>query len=194
MLIFVDCEAVGPCPSVGTLTEFGAVEYVPASDPRRSVAYCAYPAAVVTGDPGPVGRTFHGRIYDDALLKGMEKEQARAASGLTLLRTIADPRAVFLEFDQWLVDLRTKGGVSFVSDNVAYDWMWICDGLWRHVGRCRFGHSGRRISDFYAGLTGDFRNTQSWKRLRVTPHDHNPVHDAIGNVEAFDRMLRGERA
>jgi hypothetical protein len=22
----------------------------------------------------------------------------------------------------------------------------------------------------------------------VTPHDHNPVHDAMGNVEAFQRI------
>jgi len=29
--------------------------------------------------------------------------------------------------------------------------------------------------------------------LRITPHDHNPVHDAMGNLEAFDRLLKGER-
>jgi hypothetical protein len=37
------------------------------------------------------------------------------------------------------------------------------------------------------------RSTQGWKRLRVTPHDHNPVNDAMGNPEAFERILRGER-
>ena len=26
-LIFVDCEATGPCPGKGVLTEFGAVEF-----------------------------------------------------------------------------------------------------------------------------------------------------------------------
>jgi hypothetical protein len=53
---------------------------------------------------------------------------------------------------------------------------------------------GRRISDYYAGLTGRFGNIQAWKRLRVTPHDHNPVNDARGNVEAFRRrILAGER-
>jgi len=196
-LIFVDCEAVGPCPSMGTLTEFGAVEYVPSSDPRRPCQQPWPPAHVCRGhdviqhpDPGPVGRTFHGRIYDATPLK----EKPEVSDPASLSRLIAEPADVFKAFDQWLADLHVKGGVSFVSDNVAFDWMWICDGLWRHVGRCRFGHSGRRISDFYAGLTGDFRNTQKWKRLRVTNHDHNPVHDAIGNVEAFDRMLRGERA
>ena len=33
----------------------------------------------------------------------------------------------------------------------------------------------------------------SWTELRITPHDHNPVHDAMGNLEAFERILNGER-
>ena len=27
----------------------------------------------------------------------------------------------------------------------------------------------------------------------LRPHDHNPVHDAMGNLEAFERLLNGER-
>jgi len=188
-LIFVDCEAIGPCPSMGTLTEFGAVEYVSVNDSQRAQHLFA-PQGDPAADPGPVGRTFHGRIYDGR----PSGENPAVPDPLSLRRQLADPAEVFKHFDLWLAELHVKGGVSFVSDNVAFDWMWICDGLWRYAGRNRFGHSGRRISDFYAGLTGDFRNTQRWKRLRVTKHDHNPVHDAVGNVEAFDRMLRGERA
>ena len=48
-----------------------------------------------------------------------------------------------------------------------------------------FGHSARRISDYWAGLQRKWSETQSWKRYRVTTHDHNPVNDAMGNVEAF---------
>ena len=47
--------------------------------------------------------------------------------------------------------------------------------------------------NFYAGLVGDFTDASSWKKLRVTPHDHNPVNDAMGNLEAFERLLNGER-
>lgn len=61
------------------------------------------------------------------------------------------------------------------------------------LGSNPFGHSARRISDFDAGLMGDFTKTMGWKRLRARPHGHNPVHDAMGNVEAFERLLRGER-
>jgi hypothetical protein len=42
-------------------------------------------------------------------------------------------------------------------------------------------------------LVNNFAETQSWKGLRITPHDHNPVHDAVGNAEAFRRIQNGER-
>jgi len=64
---------------------------------------------------------------------------------------------------------------------------------WRHVGENPFGHSGRRIADFSAGLVGDFQSTQQWKHLRQTKHDHHPVHDALDNAEALLRLLNGER-
>jgi hypothetical protein len=64
---------------------------------------------------------------------------------------------------------------------------------WRYFGENPFGHSWRRIADCYAGLVGDFRSTQKWKRLRRTKHDHHPVHDALGNAEALIRLFDGER-
>ena len=101
-------------------------------------------------------------------------------------------RETFVEFALWL-ESTVKGQPVFVSDNPAYDWQFINHHFWIHLGRNPFGHSARRISDFYAGLVGDFRKTQQWKRLRITKHDHHPVHDAIGNCEAFGRILKGER-
>ena len=96
----------------------------------------------------------------------------------------------FRQFREWL-DPRKP--VVFVSDNPAYDFQWINFYFWRYFGENPFGHSGRRIADFYAGLMGDFRSTQKWKRLRRTKHDHHPVHDALGNAEALIRILDGER-
>ena len=144
-LVSVDCEApfgVG-APSVGDMTEFGAVDVN------------ALKAARV--------ETFHGTDCS---------------------------AETFTRFRQWL-ELRAP--VVFVSDNPAYDFQWINFYFWKYQGANPFGHSGRRISDFYAGLTGDFLNTQRWKRLRVTSHDHHPVHDAMGNAEALLRILAGER-
>jgi hypothetical protein len=103
-----------------------------------------------------------------------------------------DGADVFRRFDVWLKE-NTPGRPVMVSDNPAFDFQWVNDGFLRYLGQNPFGHSARRLSDFYAGLRGDFRETQGWKRLRITPHDHNPVNDAMGNLEAFERMLRGER-
>lgn len=159
-LIFVDCEATGPCPGMGELTEFGAVEF-------------------------SSRKTFHGVLFESA-----PSPTNPAQSVLT--GDAFDPVKVFRDFAAWLTDV-TNGRPIFVSDNPAYDFQWINYGFHHALGRNPFGHSGRRISDFYAGLIGNFTNSQGWKRLRVTQHDHNPVHDALGNCEAFERLLKGER-
>ena len=159
-LIFVDVEAYGGAPSVGKLTEFGAVEY-------RS------------------RDTFHGVIWKSS------PDPSNPAVPLPTELAVADPREVFVAFDEWLK--RFKQPYKFVSDNNGYDWQWINDGFWKYLGRNPFGHSSRRIGDFYAGLRRDFYSKQDWKHLRRTVHDHNPVNDAMGNVEAFERLLRGER-
>lgn len=104
-----------------------------------------------------------------------------------------DRVAVFMRFEAWLKEVCGKERPIFVSDNPAYDWQWINDGFWRSIGRNPFGHSARRIGDFFAGLSRDFYKSNAWKHLRRTKHDHNPVNDAMGNVEAFERMLAGER-
>jgi hypothetical protein len=98
---------------------------------------------------------------------------------------------VFVEFEKWLKQFRDRP--IFVSDNPAYDWQWINYWFWHTLKRNPFGHSARRIGDFYAGLVGDFRAASKWKKLRITKHTHNPVDDATGNLEAFERMLKGER-
>lgn len=131
-------------------------------------------------------KTFHGVIWKST------PDPSNPAVPLPTELAVADPADVFREFDAWLKSV-ASGNPKFVSDNPAYDWQWINDGFWRYLGRNPFGHSARRIGDFYAGLRHDFYTKQDWKRLRRTVHDHNPVNDAMGNVEAFERLLKGER-
>ena len=116
--IVVDCEApfgVG-APSVGDMTEFGAVDVNALQDGRVE--------------------TFHG---------------------------VDCSEDTFRQFREWLTP---RIPVVFVSDNPAYDFQWITFYFWRYFGANPFRHSGRRIADFYAGLVGDFRRAQKWKRLR----------------------------
>jgi len=96
-------------------------------------------------------------------------------------------KETFEKFNQWLNQF--PGRPIFVSDNPAYDWQFINYYFHKYLGRNPFGYSARRISDFYAGMKGDFFDSQSWKKWRITKHDHNPVHDALGNVEAFEKIL-----
>lgn len=95
-------------------------------------------------------------------------------------------RGTLGEFNEWLVP---RMPVVFVSDNPAYDWQWINFYFWKYFGKNPFGHSARRIGDYYAGLQGNFGQTQNWKKLRKTKHDHNPVNDAFGNAEALIQLL-----
>lgn len=131
-------------------------------------------------------RTFHGLI--------VASRPSLANPAMPEPTGPVDPeheRQVYEDFRLWLGGWR--GQPMFVSDNPAYDWQWINDGFWRFFNSNPFGHSARRISDFYAGLRGDFSKSHGWKRYRKTPHDHNPVHDAMGNVEAFAALLEGKR-
>lgn len=125
-------------------------------------------------------KTFHGLLYDS---KPDPTNPAKPVAGAAL-----QPAAhVMGDFVRWLHPF--PGRPIFVSDNNGYDFMWIADYFDRYHIDNPFGHSSRRISDFYAGLLGDFSKTQGWKKWRVTKHDHHPVHDALGNVEAFATML-----
>jgi len=140
-LVFIDCEASGPCIGMGELTEFGAVIY-------------------------KTKKTFYGDMRMKTLFGKM----------LTM--------RYFLDWIQENCDSRPV----FVSDNPAFDWQWI--NYWFHhtLGMNPFGWSARRIGDYYAGLKDNFQRSTDWKRLRVTKHDHHPVNDAMGNVEAFEAM------
>lgn len=162
-LIFVDVEAWGGCPRTGQMTEFGAVEF----KSRRT-----FYRQIVASTPDP------------------KNPAIPLPTGPV---DVFHERNCFESFERWLKDVCAGGRPIFVSDNNGYDFQWINDGFWRHVGYNPFGHSSRRISDFYAGLMGDFYTKQKWKGLRRTKHDHNPVNDAMGNVEAFEALLAGKR-
>jgi DNA polymerase III epsilon subunit-like protein len=128
-------------------------------------------------------QTFHGLIWE-----GHPAEDNPAVSIITgnLVTPLED---VMASFKRWL-DRLGKDRPIFVSDNPAYDYQWINAAFDVSGLENPFGHSARRISDFWAGLERNWSETQSWKRFRRTPHDHNPVNDAMGNVEAFEHIMQ----
>ena len=126
-------------------------------------------------------QTFHGVLFPS--VPSVENPAVSTITGPGY-----DALEVMARFAVWLKNV-VPGRPVFVSDNPAYDFQWINFEFDRTLGYNPFGHSGRRISDFWAGIRGDWSNTQKWKQYRVTPHDHNPVNDAMGNVEAFKTIV-----
>jgi hypothetical protein len=127
--------------------------------------------------------TFYGRLFHAT------PDPENPAISIVGAR-IATDKEVAESFAAWLQGHLGNSQPVFVSDNPAYDWQWIA-GMFDRAGMDNpFGHSGRRIGDFWAGLNRNWSDTQGWKRLRKTAHDHNPVNDAMGNVEAFEEILR----
>lgn len=126
-------------------------------------------------------KTFHGVLFEG------NPDPDNPAIPLVGDR-LAEDVEVATAFVAWLKEVGGNERPVFVSDNVAYDWQWI-SGMFDYANMSNpFGHSGRRISDFYAGLMNNWGDTQKWKRFRVTKHTHHPVDDAMGNVEAFQKL------
>lgn len=129
------------------------------------------------------GKTFHGVIYETIM-----KSQEPPVFVIKENGDHNDLEDVMREFDTWISSFGYNRNI-FVSDNPAFDFMWIADAFDKSQLKNPFGHSARRIGDLYAGLTGNWKDQSGWKKYRKTPHDHNPVNDAYGNREALMKIL-----
>jgi hypothetical protein len=155
----VDVEADGPIPGDYSMVCFGAVDV---SDPSR---------------------TFYGELQP---ISGVWIPNALKVSGFSREDTMKfpDPWETMNEFEKWLLE---KKNPMFIADNNGFDYMFICWYFWHFLGRNPFGHSSTNLGSLYKGLVKSvFKN---FKYLRKTKHDHNPVNDAMGNVEAFHKMV-----
>lgn len=160
--VLVDVEAVGPSPITGEMTEFGAV--------------------ALNHDMTAIDRTFHG-----VLVKAAPDPERPAVPLIPSNAVRYSKRDVMRRFAAWLNSFEDK--VVFVSDNNGFDAMWITCAFDEAGIDNPFGHSSRRISDFYAGMSGKWTKTQQWKSLRRTRHSHHPVDDAMGNAEALIELM-----
>ena len=106
-----------------------------------------------------------------------------------------------LEFDAWLTGQapqRNSDGPTpsranrfvMVTDNPAFDFMWMTHAYWTTLGYTRLGHSARRIGDMWSGIKGREFETQGWKKLRDTKHTHDPLDDSVGNAEAYLKLWK----
>lgn len=160
----VDVEADSKSPASGSMVCFGAVKL---DEGLNNTFY---------GETSPI----NNRFKPEALaISGFSREQhLKFQSGAKTMK----------EFHDWVIEVNRNGRPIFFSDNVAFDWMWICYYFDLYDVNNPFGYSGRRIGDLISGLERDMRF--QWKKWRITKHDHNPVNDAKGNAEVLLKLER----
>ena len=162
--IVIDIESDGPCPGEYSMVSFGAVTWE--------------------------GETFYGEVSP---ISDVWIPEALNVSGISREKhlTFPDPEDTMWKFREWLERAPTAGDRRRVmwSDNPAFDWQFINYYLHRFTGANPLGFSARRIGDLYAGFKGNIYASNSWKKLRKTRHDHDPVNDAKGNMEALKTII-----
>lgn len=163
--IVVDVESDGPCPGLYSMTEIGAI-----------VVREDRPADVMPG--------FYGKLRP---ISDMYMQEALDVCGRTREETISfpNPETTMREFAEWLAK-HSEGRPMFISDNNGFDYQFVNYYFWRFLGHNPFGHSSMNLGSLYKGLVAD--TFQSFKYLRETVHDHNPLNDSRGNVEALLKM------
>lgn len=162
MNIVVDCEASGPCIGCGDLIEFAAVS-------ETGITYVSQKLA-------PLFPAYNQGAYQ-AL--GITREIHETYTG--------DIAVEAASFSKWLEQF---DNCIFWSDNPAFDWQWINWMFHSNDLGNPFGFSARRIGDLYAGLNANIHSTRNWKRFRKTKHTHDPLDDAMGNMEAFQEIRK----
>lgn len=161
--ISVDIEADGPCPGVASMLSLGAVNV---SNTRQ---------------------TFYGEFRP---ITQQYNEESLKFSGFTREQSMEFPPAVdqMRLFDTWLTNVAEGDRLVFVSDNAGFDWQFVNYYFHSFLGRNPFGHSSLSLTSLYKGYRQDMR--ASFKYMRKTKHDHNALNDAMGNAEAFAKLLR----
>ena len=161
----VDIEADNTSPATGSIVCLGAVRVA------ESLTDTFY------GQTAPISEDWK----PDALaISGFSREEHEL---------FPMPSVTISEFYHWVNKTNKSGRPVFISDNIAFDWMWIAYYFDRYHISNPFGFSGRRIGDLYCGMVKDAGKNGEWKRkFRKTRHTHDPVDDAMGNAEALLAM------
>lgn len=177
--ISVDVETSGPTPATGSLIAIGACLV---ERPEEGIELLLRP------DPDlpwlAEAEAIHGLDREDLLRDGLEPEAAMSAFEVWLARVVPpDSRPVF------------------VALNAPFDWMFVADAAWRHLGRNPFGASALDIKALYLGrhlddveLWRDASRVRMLERYPVAlPHTHHALDDAREQAAICRGILAGAR-
>lgn len=163
-LLSLDVEADGPCPGLYSMVSF---------------------ALVSVEDPDINFYTTLSPISDQYVVEALN------VCNFTRDETLGftDPKHAIEKMQHWIHQQNISGRPIIWSDNPAFDWQFLNYYCHKYLGSNPFGHSARRIGDYYSGLSGHPRNATQWKKLRDGKHTHNALDDARGNATALKKML-----
>lgn len=156
--VSVDVEADGPIPGDYSMVALGAVIVEPSLE-----------------------KTFYATLHPIT-----EKWSAKSLQicGFSREQTLLfeAPQSVLRHFHQWL---KRYGGehLFFISDNNGFDWQFVNWYFYHFLNTNPFGFNSSNLVSLYNGLEKNMYST--YKTIRKKHTDHNPLHDALLNAEAF---------
>jgi len=162
--ISVDVETSGPTPATGSLIAIGACLV---DRPEEGIELLLR--------------------HDPAMPWSDEAEAVHRLDRATLDRDGLEPQEAMLALDAWLDAVVPAGSRPvFVALNAPFDWMFVADAAWRHLGRNPFGINALDIKALYLGR--HLHDVDRWsattrhemlKRYPVhLPHTHRALDDA----------------
>jgi ribonuclease T len=162
--ISVDIETSGPSPSTGSLLSIGACLV---EDERQGIEVLLRPEPTLPWTEE--AQRIHG--LDRAVLERDGLEPAEAMARL----------------EAWVLASTPEGSRPvFVGLNAPFDWMFVADAFWHHLGRNPFGPSALDIKSLYLGV--HLPEVATWtetSRVRMLerhpvelPHTHTALADA----------------
>lgn len=172
--ISVDVEASGPSPAVGSLLSVGACLV---DNPDEGIEVRLRPDPAMPWDDGA--------------------EAVHHLSREMLAQVGLEPRVAMEQLETWLARVAPAGTRPvFVALNAPFDWMWVADAFWRHLGRNPFGVSALDIKALYLGRHldevqrwGDTGRMAMLERYPVgLPHTHEALDDAREQAAILRRI------
>jgi ribonuclease T len=173
--ISVDVETSGPTPHTGSLLSIGACLV---ADEARGIELLLRP--------------------DPAMPWTVEAEAIHRLDRAALERDGLDPGSALEALERWVGEVVPAGSRPvFVALNAPFDWMWVADAFWRHLGRNPFGPSALDIKALYLGrhlpaidrwgATGRVRMLERYPV--ALPHAHTALADAQEQAVLCRRIL-----
>ncbi len=170
--ISVDVETSGPTPATGSLIAIGACLV---ERPEEGIELLLRP------DPElpwlAEAESIHGLARDSLLRDGLE------------------PALAMARLEAWLARVVPAGSRPiFVALNAPFDWMFVADAAWRHLGRNPFGTSALDIKALYLGRHLEeverWRDTSRLRMLERYPVDLPHTHDALDDAREQAAICR----